>query len=117
MKAISWDVAFRKMNEWRERASLITFGPVTDIEDEHGEMIQMHWGSSGDVVVSANPEIGKLLLRGEGEVNLVEASFKSSGWEDLPFNERELGPEEYESALEVTFPDGRILVLAQEWPV
>jgi hypothetical protein len=117
MKSVSWDVAFRKLNEWRERESFITVGPVYEMEDEHGETIEMHWGSSGDVVLSADPTTGVLSMRWEGEINLVGASFRAGDWDDLPFDERGLGPEQYESALEVTFPDGRMLILAQDWPL
>jgi len=116
MKSVSWDVAFRKLNEWRDREAFITIGPVREIEGEHGETIQMHSGDSGDVALSADPATGVLVMRGAGEFNLIGATFRSADWDDLPFDERELGPEEYESALEVTFPDGRMLVLAREWP-
>ncbi len=48
---------------------------------------------------------------------MVGASFRFAEWEDSPFNEDDLGPEEFRSSLEATFPDGRVLVLAEEWPL
>jgi hypothetical protein len=111
------DVAFRKLNEWRERESVITFGPVQELIDEQGETTQIHAGSSGTRILSADAASGTVSLLGEGDISLVGASFRFSDWEDSPFNEADLGPEEFESTLEATFPDGRIVVFAQEWPL
>lgn len=117
MESVSWDGAFRKLNEWRERESMITFGPVREVVDEQGEATQIHWGSSGTRILSADAATGAVSLLGEGDIDLVGATFRFAGWEDSPFDERELSPEEFESSLEATFPDGRIVVFAQEWPL
>ena len=116
MKSVSWRFAFRKLNEWREKRSPITFGPVGDV-DVQGDTITMFSGSSGTHVLSANEQSGVVTLFGEGEINLLGASFTFSGFEDSPFNEADLGPEEFESQLEATLPDGRILVFAREWEI
>ena len=116
MKSVSWDEAFRKLNEWRERESVVSFGPVEDEVDEHGLTTSMH--SALPVrVLSADPTTGIVSLSGEPAWNMVGAAFWFSEWDDVPFDESELGPNEFESSLEIKFPDGRIIVLAREWPV
>ncbi len=44
MKNVSPRFAFRKLNEWREKQSPITFGPVADVESQ-GDTITMFSGS------------------------------------------------------------------------
>ncbi len=116
MKSVSWRFAFRKLNEWREKQSPLTFGPVGDIESQ-GDTITMFSGSSGTRVLSADEQSGIVTLFGQDEINLLGASFRFSGFEDSPLNEDDLGPEEFESYLEATLPDGRILLFAREWDV
>lgn len=116
MKSVSWRFAFRKLNEWREKQSPLTFGPVGDIELQ-GDTTTIFSGSSGTRVLSADEQSGIVILFGEGEVNLFGASFRFSGFEDSPFNEADLGPEEFESQLEATLPDGRVVIFAREWNV
>ena len=117
MKDVSWEVAFRKLNEWRKRGSMVTFGPVGECWDEHGKVISIHLGASGGFVLSADAAMGTASLFKGKEISLVGASFRFSEWEDSPFNEADLGPEEFRSSLEATFPDGRVFVLAEEWPL
>jgi len=115
MKSVSWGEAFRKLNEWREGESIISFGPIKDEVNEHGETTSMH--SALPVrVLFADESTGIMSLSGEPKLNLIGASFWFSEWDDTPFDEGELGPNEFESSLEVKFPDGRIFVLAREWP-
>ena len=116
MRSVSWPFAFRKLNEWRDGQRPITFGPVIDIESQ-GETISMFSGSSGTRILSADQQSGVVTLFGEGEINLLGASFRFSGFEDSPFNEADLGPEEFESQLEATLADRRILVFAREWEI
>jgi hypothetical protein len=116
MNSVSPRFAFRKLNEWREKHSPITLGSVGDV-DVQGDTIKMFSGSSGTHVLTVDEHSGIVTLFGEGEINLLGASFRFSGFEDSPFNEADLGPEEFESQLEATLPDGRILVLAREWDV
>jgi hypothetical protein len=116
MKSVSWRFAFCKLNEWREKEWPISFGPVGDVESQ-GETITMFSGSSGTRVLNADEATGIVTLFGEGDINLHSASFRFSGFEDSPFNEADLGPEEFASSLEATLPDGRILVFAREWEV
>lgn len=117
MKSVSWDVAFRRLNEWRERESPITFGPVLTATDEQGETTKIFDGSSGTRVLSADASTGIVSLYAEGERNLTGASFRFADWEGSPFDEAALGPEEFESTLEAEFPNGDIMVFAQEWPL
>jgi hypothetical protein len=116
MKSVSWDVAFRKLNVWRERESTLAFGPVLEIEDAQGETNTMFSASSGTRVLEANSSTGEMTLL-DGTFNLVGAVFKSAGWEDSPLYEEDLGPEEFKSLLEISFPDGKVFLLAEEWPV
>jgi hypothetical protein len=117
MKSVSWDEAFRKLNEWRERESAISFGDVRDDVDAQGNASPMHFFGPIVRVVSADATTGVVSLSGEKDWNCIGASFLFFDWNDLPFDEKELGPSEFESSLEVTFPDGRVFVLAREWPV
>lgn len=118
MKAVSWGEAFRRLNLWRERGHMVSVGPVIEEEIEpHNEVTPIFWSNSGSRVLSADPSTGEVEMLGEGSFNFVGASFKLAGWEDSPVNEADLDPEQYESLLEITFPDGRVLVFAQEWPL
>jgi hypothetical protein len=116
MKSVSSRFAFRKLNEWREQERFITFGPVGDVESQ-GDTITMFSGSSGTKVLKADERSGIVTLLGEGEIDLSDASFRFSDFEDSPFNEADLGADEFESQLEATLPDGRMLVFAREWEV
>ena len=116
MKSVSWDEAFRKLNEWRERESVISFGEVEDEVDEQGKTISIQF-THPVRVLSADAKTGVVSFSGERDWNLIGASFSFSEWDDVPFDETELGPNEFESSLEVKFPDGRIVVLAREWPL
>ena len=60
---------------------------------------------------------GTVTFLGEGTKSLMGATFKFSGFEDLPFNEAELDPSQYAEALEANFPDGSTLLFAREWDV
>jgi hypothetical protein len=114
MKNVSWVFAFRKLNEWRERERPITFGHVGDVVSQ-GETMRIFSGDSGTHVLSADVQTGVVTLFGVGDVNLEGASFRFSDFNDSPFNEADLGPEEFESQLEATLPDGRVFVFAREW--
>jgi len=116
MKSVSWRFAFRKLNEWRVKQSPITFGPVGDVEAQD-ETITIFSGSSGTRVESADESTGVVKLFGEPEIDLSGATFKFGDFEGSPFNEADLGPEEFASQLEARLPDGRILVFAEEWKV
>jgi hypothetical protein len=115
MKSVSWEVAFRKLNEWRERGSTIAFGEVRSVELQ-GEPTQVFSGDTTQVL-AADETSGAVTLVGEDSVSLVGASFKFSDFEDSPFAEADLKSWEFESQLEATFPDGRIFVFAREWRV
>ena len=112
MKSVSWGEAFRKLNVWREGGFVISFGPIKDEVNEQGETISIHSALTGHVL-SADETTGVVSLSGEPDWNLIGASFWFSEWDDVPFDEKELGPNEFESSLEVKFPDGRIVVLAR----
>ena len=114
MKSVSWRFAFLKLNEWREHERPITFGPAGDVESQD-ETITMFSGCSGTRVLSADETTGVVTLFGEGDINLLGASFRFSDFENSPFNEADLGPEEFESQLEARLPDGRIFVFARDW--
>ena len=68
MKSVSWDEAFRKLNEWRERESAISFGDVRDDVDAQGNASPMHFFGPIVRVVSADATTGVVSLSGEYEI-------------------------------------------------
>ena len=116
MKNVSPKFAFRKLNEWRVQHRPLTFGPVGTF-DEQGDTTTMFSGSSGTYVVTADEATGIVTLFGEGAIDLLGATFLFSDFTDSPFPENELGPEELESHIEATLPDGRVFLFAAEWDV
>jgi hypothetical protein len=114
MKSVSCVFAFRKLNEWQEKESPLTFGPVGDMEGQE-ETITIFSGSSGTRVLSADVSSGIVILFGEGSIELAGASFKFSDFDDPPLIDDELGPDEYAEYLEATLPDGRTLLFARNW--
>ena len=115
MKTVSWAVAFRNLNEWRERGCTVAFGEV-GVVDEQGETTTILFGETTEVI-EADELSGVVTLLGREPISLVGAAFRFSTFEDSPFVEADLKPWEYESQLEATFPDGRVLVFAREWPI
>lgn len=79
------------------------------------DTIRMFSGSSGTHVLSADETTGVVTLFGEGEVTLFGASFRFSDFEKPPLVEEDLAPDEYESYLEATLPDGRVFMFARNW--
>lgn len=114
MKSVSWEVAFRKLNEWQVKRSLVAVGEVGSLEIQ-GEATPIFKGESG-YLSKADATTGDVSVDGHS-VNLMGATFKFSDFEDSPFNEADLGPDEFESQLEATFPDGRVVVFARYWDV
>jgi hypothetical protein len=115
MKAVPWAVAFRNLNEWRERGSTVAFGRAGEVE-EHGETTSIFIGETTSVI-EADESSGVVTLLGMEPLSLVGASFRFSTFEDSPFAEADLRHWQFESQLEATFPDGRALVFAREWDV
>ena len=116
MKAVSWEFAFRKLKQWRDRKCLVTVGNVGLIEP-HDETSTMFLGSSGSRVEDVDESSGTVTLLGEGVKSLLGGTFRWADFDDLPFNEAELDPSQYAEVLEATFPDGEVLLFAREWDV
>jgi hypothetical protein len=114
MKSVSWEFAFRKLNEWAADESPMSFGHVEEVEVQ-GETINIFRGESGTRVIEADEQTGIISLFAEGDFNLTGASFKFSDFEDSPFIAGEgigsMG--DAIEQLEAAFPDGRILVFAR----
>lgn len=116
MKSVSFAFAFRKLNEWREKSSPITFGPVGDPGGQgQEETITMFSGASGTRVLRIDASTGIVELFGEGDIVLTGALFKFSDFNDSPLRESDLGPDEYAEYLEATLPDGRMFLFARNW--
>jgi len=113
VKTVSRTFAFRKLNQWRLGNWPITFGTIKDV-DIRGRVRKIFSGDSTQVV-SADKGTGDVTLLGEAVITLAGASFRFSDFEDSPLNQAELGPEEFESYLEATLPDGRVVLFAREW--
>lgn len=116
MKSVSWSVAFRSLNEWRERGSIIAFGIVESVEGQ-GETTTMFSGLSTSRIRSVDEDTGTVTLDGGESLNLVGASFELGEGDDSPLDEADLTSCEYRFTLEATFPDGSIWILAEEWGV
>ena len=115
MKAVSWAEAFCKLKEWEKRGSLVAVGEVRPLEWE-GKTTPTFFGDTSRLTY-VDDSIGAVILDGAITLSLVDASFRFSDFSDSPFAEADLGIEQFESQLEAAFPDGRVVVFAQEWPV
>jgi hypothetical protein len=68
MKAVSWEFAFRKLNEWRERKWLVTFGEVGQVGSQD-EMRAMFLGSTGSRVEGVDEAAAS--LNGESSIQRI----------------------------------------------
>jgi len=113
MKDVSWEVAFRKLKQWRDVKATVSFGVVKSIESQ-GETTEIFSGDTG-WILDVDEKAGIVKLPGVGELDLVGASFRFSDFSDSPFVEADLLPWQFEEQLEATFPDGTVWVFAKEW--
>ena len=120
MKAVSWEFALRKLNEWRVKELFVAFGQVDEVELKPQGATTTIFSGETTRILSADSATGNVSLLGSGDVDLFGASF--AFWDSYsgakpPFNESDLHIWEYAEVLEATLLDESILIFACEWPV
>jgi hypothetical protein len=111
MKQVSWNFAFRKLNEWREQRASVVFGVVEGFELE-GNTTPV-FAAETTRITDADPLTGTVTLERWNPFSLRGASFNYSDFEDTTISD--LKPWPFESQLEAMFPDQDVLVFARTW--